>query len=76
MLDIINFIGGATALDSFLKAYESSGTKGFFTYEWFDCPSKLDNQQLPLYTEFFSRRRNQNRLEADYKKFEKFLLND
>ena len=56
MLDIMNFISGATTLDSFLKAYEPSETKGFFTYEWFDCPSKLDNQQLPLYTEFFDKR--------------------
>ena len=76
MLDIMKFIGGATTLDSVLKAYKSSETKGFFTYEWFDCPSKLDNQQLPLYTEFFGKRRNQNRLEADFENFEKFLLND
>ena len=75
MLDIMNFIGGATTLESFLKAYEYSETKGFFPYEWFDCPSKLDNEQLPSYTEFFSKLRNQNPLEADYKKFENFLRN-
>ena len=47
MLDIMNFIGGARTLDSILKAYEPSETKRFFPYEWFDCPSKLDNEQLP-----------------------------
>ena len=75
MLDIMNFIGGVTTLDSFLKAYESSETKGFYPYEWFDCLSKLDNEQLPSCTEFFSKLRNQNLLEADYKKFKNLLLN-
>ena len=29
-LDIMNFLGGATSLDSFLKAYKTSEIKGFF----------------------------------------------
>ena len=29
LLDIMNFLGGATGLDSFLKAYKTSKTKGF-----------------------------------------------
>ena len=37
LLDIVNFLGGATSLDSFLKAYKTKETKGFFRYEWFDC---------------------------------------
>ena len=32
LLDIINFLGRATTLDSFLKAYEASETSGFFLY--------------------------------------------
>ena len=28
LLDILNFLGGATSLDSFLKAYKTSETKG------------------------------------------------
>ena len=75
MLDIMNFIGGATTLDSFLKAYESSATKGFFPFEWFDCATKFNNEQLPSFTNLFSKLRNQNPLEADYKIFEKLLLN-
>ena len=34
LLDIMNFLGGATSLDSFLKAYKTKETKGFFPYEW------------------------------------------
>ena len=47
MLDILNFLGGATGLDFFLKAYKTSETKGYLPYEWFDCPEKLNDIQLP-----------------------------
>ena len=33
LLDIMNFLGGATSLDSFLKAYKTAETKRFFPYE-------------------------------------------
>ena len=33
LLDNMNFLGGATSLDSFLKAYNTKETKGFFPYE-------------------------------------------
>ena len=32
-LDILNVLGGATSLYSFLKAYKANETKGFFPYE-------------------------------------------
>ena len=32
-LDKLKFLGGATTLDSFLKAYTASETKGIFTYD-------------------------------------------
>ena len=54
-LDILNFLGGATSLDSFLKAYKTNETKGFFPYEWFDSPNKLDVTFLPPYECFFSK---------------------
>ena len=41
LLDIMNFPGGATSLDSFLKAYKTSETKGVFPYEWFHHPDKM-----------------------------------
>ena len=45
LLDIMNFLGGATSLDSFLKADKTSQTKNFFPYEWFDSPQKMDNSE-------------------------------
>ena len=47
LLDIMSLLGGATSLGSFLKAYKTSETKGFFPYEWFDCPQKVNNSELP-----------------------------
>ena len=49
LLEIMNFLGGATSLDSFLRTYETSEPKGFFPYEQFDCPQKKNNSQLPPY---------------------------
>ena len=53
LLDIMNSLGGATSLDSFLKAYKTKETTGFFPYEWFDCPEKMTNKELPPYDSFF-----------------------
>ena len=66
LLDIMNFLGGATSLDSILKAYETSETKGFFPYEWFDQPDKMQNTELPPHDAFYSKLRSCNPLEAEY----------
>ena len=71
--DIMNFLGGATSLDSFLKAYKAAETKGFFPYEWFVCPQKMNNSELPPYDAFFSKLRNVNPLEKDYSDYKKLL---
>ena len=71
LLDILNFLGGATSLDSFLKAYKTEETKGFFPYECFDNPENLNNKELPPYDSFFSELRDINPLEKDYNDFEK-----
>ena len=55
LLDIMNFLGGATSLDSFLEAYKTAETRGFFPCKWFDCPKKMNNSQLPPYDAFFSK---------------------
>ena len=60
LLDLMNFIGGATSLDSFLKAHKTKETKGFFPNGWFDCPEKMNNKELPPYYSFFSILRNSN----------------
>ena len=71
--DILNFLGGATSLDSFLKAYQSVETKGYFPYEWFDSSTKLDCNHLPPYDSFFSKLKNLNHLEKDFCQFNKMM---
>ena len=73
LLDIKNFLGGATSLNSFLKAFKTEETKSFFTYEWFDNPEKLNNKELPPYESFFSKVRNINPPEEDYNDFENLI---
>ena len=70
-LDIMKFLGGATTVDFFLKAYKASETKEFFPYEWFNNPDKLDFPELPAYEDFFSRLRNNNPLDKDFIDYEK-----
>ena len=73
LLEVMNFFGGATSLDSFLKAYKTAETTGFFPDEWFDCPQKMKNGELPPYDAFFSKLRNVNPLEKDYSDYQKLL---
>ena len=65
ILDIMNFLGGATSLDTLLKAYKTSETKEIFPYEWFDHPDKLQNTKLPPYDAFYSKLRSSNHIEAN-----------
>ena len=69
----MNFLGGATSLDSFLKAYKTKETKGFFPYEWLDCPEKMDNKDFPPYDSFFSILHNSNPHEKDYNDFQNLV---
>ena len=52
LLDFMNFLGGLTSLHSVLKAYETSETKRFFPYDWFDHPDKMQNPEHPPYDAF------------------------
>ena len=72
-LDILNFLRGATSLDSFLKAYKTNETKGFFPYACFASPNKLDATFLPPYACFFSKLRDHNPLEKEFTDFKKML---
>ena len=76
LLDIMSFLGGATSLDSFLKGYKTKETKGFFPYEWFDCPEKMNNNELPPFDSFFSILHNSNPLENDYNDFRNLINSD
>ena len=73
LLDNMNFLGGATSLDSFLEAYKTKETKGFFPYEWFDCPEKTNIKELSPYDSFFSILRNSNPLEKEYNDFQNLV---
>ena len=64
LLDIMNFLGGATSLDFFIKAYKTKEAKGFFPYEWFHSPKKKNNNELPPYDSFFNILRNNHRLKT------------
>ena len=75
LLDIKNFLGGAKSLDSFLKAYRTSETKGFFHYERFDHPDKMQNTELPPYDPFYKKLRSCKALEAEYTVYVNLLQN-
>ena len=66
LLDTLNFLGGATSLDSFSKAYKTSETKGSIPYECFDHPDKMQNKELLPYDAFYGKLRSCNPLEAEY----------
>ena len=68
-LDILNFLGGATTLDNFLKAYGASEEKLFFPYGCFDSIDKLNESQLPPIDSFWSKLKNHNVLSVEYDKF-------
>jgi len=53
-LDIINYLGPGTSYEKWVKAYECEGEKGFFPYDWFDTPEKLEYPGLPPYSEWYS----------------------
>ena len=73
LLDNMNIHGGAASLDSFLKAYKTTETKGYFPYEWFDCSQKMNISELPSYEAFFGKLRYVNPLEKDYSEYQKLL---
>ena len=72
-LDIINFLGGGGTLDSFLKAYGASETKGFFPYDYLTGYEVLSETSLPPYSAFFNSLKNCNSLETEHARYEKLL---
>ena len=47
LLDIMNFLVGATSLDSFVKAYKTSETKGLRSLWMVRVSTKMNNSELP-----------------------------
>ena len=70
LLDNLISIGGATRLDSILKAYKTSETENCFPNEWFDDPEKLNKTHFRPYETFFSKTRNTIPLENDQSDFQ------
>ena len=66
LLDVMNFLGAATSLYSFLKAYKTSETRGFFPYDWFDHLDKMQRTEFPPYDALNSKLRSCNPLETEY----------
>ena len=52
LLNIMNILGGATTLDSFLKANKTSEAKRFLPYEWFGHPDKTQKTELAPHDAF------------------------
>ena len=75
LLDIMKLFGGATRLDSLLKAYKTKETKSFFPYDWFYFPEKLNNKKLPPYDSFSRILGNNKPLEKDYNDFQNLVNN-
>ncbi|VDI68728.1 Hypothetical predicted protein [Mytilus galloprovincialis] len=53
-LDVMQFLAPGTSYAKFLKAYQVEEQKGFFPYEWFDDPEKLNHPELPPHEAFYS----------------------
>ena len=70
LLDIMNFLGGATSLDSFLKLTKQQKLKASFRM---NGPQKMNNSELPPYDAFFSKLRNVNPLEKGYSDYQNLL---
>ena len=76
LMDIMNFLGGATSFDSILKSNKISEKEVFFPYELCDHPDKKHNTQLPSYDTFYKKLRSCNPLEAKYTDYVNLLKNE
>ena len=69
----MNFLGGATSLDSFLKAYKTKETKVFFSLRMVRVSRENEQQRASPYDFFFSILRNSNPLEKGYNDFQNLV---
>ena len=68
----MKFLGGATILDSFLKAYKANETKNFSPRSGLTTQKSLIIPKgRRMKPSFFSELRNNNPLEKDFKDYEK-----
>ena len=50
--------------------------KGYFLYEWFGTPNKLDEQYLPSFDNFYSKLENSNPLDKEFDDYQKLPNNE
>lgn len=60
ILDCMNYMAANCSYEKFLKAYEVTGEKRKFCYEFLDSAEKLNYPRLPDYNDFFSTLKNRN----------------
>ena len=66
-VDVLNYLGGATSLASFLKSFQIKESKQYFPYDWLDDIKKLDQGHLPEHEHFYSALTNSNISEEQYR---------
>ena len=72
-LDISNFLAPGTSYSQFLKAFDCREKKGYFCYEWFDGPDKLNHNTLPNKAAFYSELKGCNVLESEFIEYRELL---
>ena len=65
-LDVTSYLAPGVSYAKFLKAFDVDENKGFFPYEWFDGPEKLQYSQLPPHAAFHSSLKDSNITEEEY----------
>ena len=74
-LDVMHYLAPGFNLDQFIRSFASSesrdclGDKSVFPYEYIDTFDRLSETALPPYEAFYSRLRNGNMLDLDYRWF-------
>ena len=74
--DIMNFFGGATSLEPFLEAYETSKTKRLFPYEWSDHLDEKQNTELTPFDAIYRKLRDCNPSEEEYTDYVNLVENE
>lgn len=66
-LDVTSYLSPGFSLAQYLKAFNTGARKLYFPYEWLDSLDKLDCDELPPISAFFSSLKNQGITEDQYK---------
>ena len=70
-LDISNYLAGGSSYSRFLAAFKVSESKGYFPYEYFDSPERLEETCLPPHEAFYSSLKQSNITDEQYNYLQK-----